>query len=309
MEELKNELVPLIDVVDGKIQDNLDTLEFKVMAIAESFKGIVLTDIPQGKKIRADLRTLQTVLNDEKIKAKKKVLMPYEALEAKVKSFLAILEKPIQEIDSQIKEAEAKVKDDRKKLIKAMLESEASALSESGKDFLFSAPWHMSDKWVAESYWTATGNATKALKEELAKVVQNCANSVATIQNVAGEYVDQVLEDFRINGDLGAALEKLNGLKVAKARAEKMRLEREQRETPVQPSAPVIPAIPTSLGNMVRSVAPSSIPSVAHTIMVPPKDDNPVRTFTLVFLMTEQAFQGVRSVLDFAGIEYEELPF
>lgn len=307
MEELKNELVPLIDVVGGMIQDNLDTLEFKVMAIAESFKGIVLTDITRGKKIRADLRTLQTVLNDEKIKAKKKVLMPYEALEAKVKSFLAILEKPIQEIDRQIKEEEAKVKDDRKKLIKAMLESEASALSESGKDFLFSAPWHMSEKWVAESYWTATGNATKALKEELAKVVQNCGNSVATIQNVAGEYVDQVLEDFRINGDLGAALEKLNGLKVAKARSEKMRLEREQREVPVQPSAPAIPAIP--LGSVVRPVAPIVIPSGAHTIAVPPKDDNPVRTFTLVFRMTEQAFQGVRSVLDLTGILYEELPF
>jgi len=311
MEENRNELVPVIEITAGTLQSNLEALETKVRAIAEAHKGIVLTDIPQGKKIRTDLRNLQTAINAEKVKAKKRFLEPFDALEEKVKAFIALLEEPIIALDIQIKDAEEQVRMDRRIAIDVILKEYASKLPTSVAVFLYTTTWHRSEKWTAESCWTATGNPTKALKDEIAGVVQKCGNSVATIQNVAGEFTSQVLEGYRKSGDLGIALAELASMQAAKDRAENMRVERvnmENREhgSSVSPHADV-PEPKSPVKKMPVCIPPTVLPRGAH---IAPRVLKPaLRSFTLCFTMTESDFQSVREVLDIAGIEYMELPF
>ena len=76
------ELVPVIEIVDGKIQNNLDELETRVKEIAEQHSGLIVDGIPEAKKTVANLRKLYSEINSQKIAAK-------EGLPCTVRSYRA----------------------------------------------------------------------------------------------------------------------------------------------------------------------------------------------------------------------------
>lgn len=106
------------------IQFNKEELIERVDEILEQHKGIIYTieDIPEAKKVVADLRKQKKYLNSERISACK----PYEAIVKQTKTdmddVLARYDTVIQEIDTQIKESENVWKKEREDYIRETYE-------------------------------------------------------------------------------------------------------------------------------------------------------------------------------------------
>lgn len=218
-------LVPVIEVIDGRITDNLEALHQKVERIAEEHRGIVVTDVPAARKILADLRGLFKKINAEKIAAKKVYMAPFEAIEAKVKEFGEMLNGPINEIDQQVKEAEERIRHERANAIEAIYADEYRDrdMSEAMVNQFITAPWRIDDAWMSQAYWTPKGNPAGKLKEEIARKVSTFKGGMATIQEVGGEFVAELVDDFTRHGDLSTTLASLEERRKVKERYEAMK--------------------------------------------------------------------------------------
>lgn len=290
------ELIPVIQVVDGKIQDNLDVLETKVKAIAEQYKGLVVTDISDAKKTLANLRGLFNKINDEKITAKKIFMAPFEEVEKKIKEFKNILDEPIIGIDQQIKESEQQVREERGVVIDALLDQASIEFDAVMKEFFNSTSWRKDPAWLQEKFWTPKGNPTTKLKEEIGTKVNTCRDGILTILSVAGEFTDQILDAFKTSGNLGQSLSLLEEKKRAKEQAEAFTKSVEQPEIPVA-------EVPTHDGIPSFMKEAQDLPSfMTQSPSVPQKKEVLVR-----FLCTDAEFMKMRSELSIAGIAYEVL--
>ncbi len=109
MEELK------ITQQAGVINANLDAIEAEIKEKMEAYKHYLVTEdsIKSDKKVLADLRKLLKDLNDARIATKKQWLEPFDEFEARCKAVQALVEEPINLINSQIK-----LFDEEKKLAK-----------------------------------------------------------------------------------------------------------------------------------------------------------------------------------------------
>lgn len=89
----------------GVISSNLDDIETELKAKMEDYKDYEVTKdtITADKKVLADLRKLKTSMEDARKKVKSEWEKPYKDFEAKYKAVLALVEEPINEIDSQLK--------------------------------------------------------------------------------------------------------------------------------------------------------------------------------------------------------------
>jgi hypothetical protein len=290
------ELIPVIQIVDGKIQDNLDVLETKVKMIAEQFKGLVVTDIPDAKKTLANLRGLFKKINDEKIAAKKVFMAPFDEVERKVKEFKGILDAPIDEIDRQIKESEEQIREERMVVIDSLLDQATSEFDGVMKEFFDSSPWRKESGWIQEKYWTPKGNPTGKLKEEIEAKADLCKDGIMSILSVAGEFTDQILDSFRATGNLSQSLGLLEEKKRAKEQAAAFKKPIEPPHTPV-------------VGERTMEEVPSFMkeePELPSFMRAAPR--TPARQmFTIKFNCTDAEFMKVRSALSIAGIAYEVL--
>lgn len=303
------ELVPVIQIVEGKIQDNLEALEIKVKAIAEQYKGLVVTDVKDAKDTLAKLRGLFKRINDEKIAAKKIFMAPFEEVERKVKEFGALLNEPIAEIDLQVKTAEQKIRDDRQAEIVSMLNQAASDFDPTMKEFFDSVSWRKEENWVQEKFWTSKGNPTTKLKEEIKEKAVSCKSGINTILLVAGEFTDQILEEFRLCGNLGKALAVLQEKKEVKARAEAVRKSLDEplvvntRQEPEQTPAFMQDDVEESPEDL-----PQAEPEIPAFMRGEVSHGGPQKKEVLIrFLCTDAEFVKVRTALSIAGVNYEVL--
>jgi hypothetical protein len=300
------DLVPVITIVNGSIQENLSVIEARVKEITEQYKGLVVTNVKEAKETLANLRKLFKAINDEKIKAKKAYLEPFEEIEARVKALGALIDVPVAEIDLQIKAAEQRVKEER---VKQIAELEASAYpyleNPTVVEFYQKCPWRTDPRWENQEYWTSKGYPTGKLKEEITEKAMQCKSGVNTILMMAGEFADQILEAFRTNGNLGVSLELLRSKKEAKAQCEALAQTLPMPEAPkFEPEAPVEAPVedePHKLPAFMREQEPDT---PAWMRPVPPDGK---KSFTVRVVCTDSEFTRVRAAIMLAGIQFEVL--
>jgi len=304
---MSKDLVPSITVVDGKISDNLANVEIKVKEIAKRYTGMVVTDIKEAKTTLADLRKLHKAINDERIRAEKVYLEPFEAIKERVDKLRDLINTPISEIDEQVKDAEKLVKEDREKEIEELVNKAMLALEfdEPMTGFFNEADWRINPKWTQESYWTAKGNPSTKLGDEIRDVAKKCKDGVSTILSVAGEFTDQVLDSFKKAGDLGVALGSLERMKKAKAEAEKFKAPEPPKVEPrVEPKVePVVsPPEPTLPSFMQEDAIPAFMQDSAVAQAPEPTDGK--KTFVIKVVCSDADFQKVKTAFALTKVSY-----
>lgn len=315
-----NDLVPIpsITVTDGKITDNLNTVEVKVREITERYTGLVVTDVKAAKDTLASLRKLSKAINDERIKAEKAYLEPFEAIKARVETLKELIATPIASIDTQIKDAEKAAKEKRVKDVEDLI---AKAVKDADFDevmlkWFAGVHWRYDQRWTLESYWTIKGNPTAKLTAEIEDVVKTAKDGVATIMAVAGEFTDQILDDFKYSGNLGTALGTLEKKKQAKAEAEAFKARQAPPEpmlAPEPPQAPTAPPIPeVELPQVTPPEAPveEELPAFMMDVEPPqPAFMGPAptgdRTFILKVVCSDAEFSKVRTAFALAKVGFE----
>ena len=101
-----------LQIKEGAITTNLDSLKADLSEIAAKYEGVVVTEstVPLAKKDLAELRKVVKEIEDRRKSVKKEWNKPYVEFETEVKAALEIINKPIEVIDSQIKDFEAQRK-------------------------------------------------------------------------------------------------------------------------------------------------------------------------------------------------------
>lgn len=215
------------------IDFNYDEIKGELQTVLEKYQNLAFTDetMKEAKNTRAHLNQLKTKIDNVRKDMKKRCLAPYEAFEAKIKDLTGLVDKPILQIDSQVKSYEERCKQEKLENIKAFW-------NETAKDIL---PLVSFDRIFNEKWLNAT-TTMKSINEEITKIVDDIKQGLDTISQLHTEYELQVKDKFLETLSLAIALNENNRLKERqKAIEEQERLRKEaelKAQQQTQTSAP-----------------------------------------------------------------------
>lgn len=226
------------------IQFNFAELKEEITAKAELYKNMVYTEdtIKEAKADKATLNKFIKVLEDKRKDVKKQCLQPYEDFEKQIKELVAIVNEPVQLIDSQVKAYDEKRKAEKLDQIKAIWE-------ESDHPEWLSCSMIFDNRWLNVTF--SLKQVQDAITERLTQI-----NTELTTLNSLTEFAFEAVEVYKNTLDVNRAI--AEGQRLAdiqrrkqeeamrKAAAEAAEKEAEIRQAEIEPEV-ITPAEPVAM--------------------------------------------------------------
>lgn len=271
------ELTINVQETAGSIAFELDTLKASLREMTGVYKGLVVTeDTLQGaKKDLAMLRKLSKELNDRKIAVKKSFMAPYDAFEKEVKEALAIIDEPVKLIDSQVKEFEARRKEEQKA---HCIEVFNEAVGEYAEYITFESVFK--DSWL-----NATAKDKDIVDDVQTRVVQ-VKNDIQTLKALNSDIEADLLEAYKTYGLAMAVQRNTDYMKAKQKIAEDSIKEQAELEASEPIEEPV--------------EEPAEVPQATPTEETSSKNNTYVDVSIPV-----SSWEDVKRFLDFSEIEYK----
>lgn len=223
----------LINPTEGgflkRIEWNRAELEAAVKAKVAQYEGVTYTDdtIQAAKADRAELNKLKTAIEDRRKIVKKVINEPYTVFEKELKGILALIDKPVGIIDTQIKDYENQKKEEKKDKIQ---EAYSAAIGELEKVIAF-------ERLFDPRYLNATYSLQKAIADIQGKI-EKVKTDLQTIDEMCSDYKTNAQDIYLKTLDLSKAMaeekrlrdlkEKMEADKRAREKAERRRIEQEE---------------------------------------------------------------------------------
>lgn len=205
------------------IRWNHEELKQWLLDRTEQYHGLVVTadkeQIQDAKKHMADMRKLRKALEDERIKAKKKILKPYDDFAVKEKELIQILDDAIQELDVQVKEYDEMLRQEKLEKAKEIYKEEIGDLDRS-------IPFEK----VYQESWLNKTKTLKSIREEIANVRDKVDADLKLINMESSAYAFEMKEEYMKSFDLTAAMAKKQELEEAAKRKEAFEEQGKKRE-------------------------------------------------------------------------------
>jgi len=227
------------------ISFNNEEIKQELVARLEKYNGLVYSEenIKDAKADRATLNKFKDAMENKRKEIKKACLKPYEDFEIKIKEIVALIDKPILAIDTQVKNFEQLKKDEKLDGIKQVY---ADRVGDLAKLVPFDKIFNQ--KWLNATYKAA--DIEKEIRDLFAKV----ENDLAVINGLQSEYELQIKDTYLKSFDLTAALQEKARLedqaaklaehkRLQEEKAKAQQAEQEAARPPVKP-APVQQDIP-----------------------------------------------------------------
>lgn len=198
-----------------EIQWNQEEVKAWVAARVQDYKNIAYTEdqVKDMKKDRADLNKLRTAFESERKRLKKVCMEPYNLFEQQVKEVVALIDEPIQLIDSQLYELEERRKQQKKKDIEALFDT-------IGFQTFVTLDNIFDQKWLNVSV------SLGKIEEQMKSIMYKIGTDVATIGNLP-EFSFEAMEVYKKTLDLNKAI--LEGQRLAEIQKRKQQYEEEQK--------------------------------------------------------------------------------
>ena len=176
------------------IQFNFAELKEEITAKAELYKNMVYTEdtIKEAKADKATLNKFIKVLEDKRKDVKKQCLQPYEDFEKQIKELVAIVNEPVQLIDSQVKAYDEKRKAEKLDQIKAIWE-------ESDHPEWLSCNMIFDNRWLNVTF--SLKQVQDAITERLAQI-----NTELTTLNSLTDFAFEAVEVYKNTLDVNRAI-------------------------------------------------------------------------------------------------------
>lgn len=219
-----------IDQQVGTLAWNFEELNTQLDGLLEKYRGLIVSD-KEAKDVRAKLNKLAKAIDDRRLKEKKAFCEPYDIFAAQAKELVDKIKDTNKWFDDQVKEAEARRKEERLETIREFWKERGRSSFDLSQIF--------NDKWLnastKDSQWQA---------EILERVNRIDADLAAITQMDPPEKIDWCITAYRKTVDLGQALkswedhlEDIRRLEEYKARQEarkqaKMAEEQKREEEP-----------------------------------------------------------------------------
>lgn len=229
MEEQKLEL-KVENLTLGELTTNALKIKEEIKNKLEDYKAenYDITTIDKAKEDKAMLNRTAKKLNDERIRLEKEFMKPFDEFKTVVKDITEMIKDSSSKIDAIVKEVENKDKEEKRKAILVIFESEVKEL----KDVL------KFEKVFDERYLNKTFKIEDVEKDLISKLDQ-IRNDLITISELHSKYEIELKNDYLNNFDLGMVIRKNSEL-ISKEEALKNQEEEtkkvieEQKEEKVQ---------------------------------------------------------------------------
>lgn len=196
----------LDEVLPASILWNYEALKVELEKRLLKYDGLVVTEdaLKDVAEDRAALNNLIKVIEGKRISIKKQMLTPYEAFEAQAKELVALIKKPIEAMDKQVKVFEDKRVTERKQEILALY-------TEVAADMITVMP--LSKIW--DEKWLNKGSSDAAIKKAIKANVDKVKSEMQIIEVMEPEYKKSVMAAYLETLDLQSAMKEYNRLKDA----------------------------------------------------------------------------------------------
>lgn len=200
-----------LQITKGSISTNLDTLKQELEEIAKNYEGVVVSEdtIPLAKKDLASLRALVKEVEDRRKAVKKEWNQPYADFEAEVKNALAIINKPIDLINEQLKEFELQRKADKEQHVREIY---AENIREYEEYLPFSE--------IFDEKWLNVSTTDKDIIFDINAKLTQVKIDLEAIKALQSEFEDEVIKAYKESGNrLSTAIQRNTQLIIAKKMA------------------------------------------------------------------------------------------
>ena len=193
MSELKFEVAQ----TNGIIKVNFEELEKGLKEKLSEYEDAVFTEDSKStaKGELANLRKLRKEIEDSRKQVKAEWMKPYDAFKLRVDGLLEIVDKPVNLIDSQLKEMEAVRVEKRKADIQALYDSVIGEMLE-----------YLPLEKIYDSKWENASVKLPAVKKAMIEVIGKLYEEVTTIKNMDSEAVTKALEMYKRDLSLANAV-------------------------------------------------------------------------------------------------------
>ena len=208
------------------IEWNNEEIKAEMAAKVADYKAMVYGDdqIKDAKKDRAELNKLVKAMEDKRKEVKALCLAPYEKFEKQVKELVAIVNEPIEIIDSQVKAYEEQQKEKKRADIRAYYESKGSSIE---LERIYDNKW--------ENATTSMSAVKAAIDARLDEI-----NADLKILEAEPEYSFEAIDAYKKSLDIRLAMAEIQRLKdLAQRKAEHEALKKVQSvEKPAEVEIP-----------------------------------------------------------------------
>lgn len=284
------ELIIYAPKEDGFIKSidwNFDDLKKEITEKAGEYMNLVYSDdqIKEAKKDRAELNKFKKALDDKRKDVKSQVMNPYIAFETQIKELIGIVNKAVDNIDSQVKGYEEGLKQKKEELCRKLYEKYIGDLNRI-------IPYEkvFNPKWLNKTY------PEKAIIEDIQSLYKRVDQDLKVINTDSSKYVFEMKEEYLKEYDMAAAMslkQHLEETERKKAAFEEQELKRRAEEAKrIREEAELIQTAGNSNPAPVLLIDENGNPVVQ-------KEEKPEKVIMVTFRVTakESQFQALNEAI------------
>lgn len=213
---------PIEELLPKQIGFNVEELKPWIEDSIAKYQGMVVTadTIKEAKDDRAKLNKLRSSIEDERKRIKREWNKPYTAFEKKVKSLVGLIDKPIENIDGQLKTYEEHRKAEKQDAIQTLFDENVNDLKD-----LITLDRIANPKWLNASY------GMNAIEEEMVAALNDIRGNRILIPDICPGYEDYAMDYYLKTLDIVATKTEYERYKAVQ---EKIAAERKAREAAKQ---------------------------------------------------------------------------
>ena len=184
----------------GMIESNLKDVEKQLNEKLAVYQGIIVTEdtITQSKKDVAEIRKIRTSIDDARKDLKKEWMKPFEQFEAECKKLIELCDKPIDEINNQVKAFDEKRIAEKQAHLHELYE-------ENIGDLKGLIPYEA----VAKKQWNNATYSDKDILYDISEVKTRVRSALDAVHALNSEIEDELIKVLQENNfDLTKAIQR-----------------------------------------------------------------------------------------------------
>lgn len=294
MNDIQFEVITDLAVLNPQhIETNFEAVDAYLTEAMEPYTQMVVTEdsIGDAKKTLAQLRKLKDGINAQKIAVKREWMKPYTEYEDKAKQLMSRVEAGISNIDGQVKDYDARRKEQKLQELKDYFDQEASRYRV--EEYL---DWNL----IRNPKWANASFSVEDAENEISGIITDTAKDIDYITGMGSPFEAAMLEEYRKCRDLRAVL------------ALELRLKARQEAEERKKAEKVAEAFQEAKDESDGDVANAEIAAVpTQQFIRPVEEDEPPKPklYDLKFQVkvTMQQAHALKAFFAEQGIEYHKI--
>ena len=275
-----------------KIDWNFEELKSEIIAVSQEYETSVYTDetMKNAKSDRAKLRKFVDAMKSERTAIRKKLLEPDVLFGEQIAELTGIVERAIDNIDTQVKDYEQRQRDAKTAKIREFYEENIYDLAE-----------YLPFERLFRPEWANASTTMKSVKESMLDTIQKVAEGLAILNEVESPYAGDMKKVFLRTYDIGAAMTERNRLE-AEAENRRLYMEEQERRKVEREAARKAEAERVMAAGRNQQPEPEYVAPVEDVV------EEPVHILDFRVHATIKQLEQLKNFLKVAGIRFEPVP-